>query len=153
VPTGSALAAFHAKAESGPAIDHDGTMGVILGNWKRTSHKRTPTSTGCSRVRPPTDQPPCAGVHRAGGIVDRRIAAGRIRDGHGDLRAEHICVTDPVVIFDCIEFNHRFDTATWPGRSVLAMDLRNVASRSGADLRHAWGVCAGTLNCRACWTL
>jgi aminoglycoside phosphotransferase family enzyme len=28
------LAGFHARAEAGPAIDHDGTLGVILGNWE-----------------------------------------------------------------------------------------------------------------------
>src|SRR5690606_7899537 len=30
---------------------------------------------------------------------------GSIVDGHGDLRPEHVCLTDPIVIFDCLEFN------------------------------------------------
>lgn len=29
----------------------------------------------------------------------------RIVEGHGDLRPEHICLTDEPVIFDCLEFN------------------------------------------------
>ncbi|MBU6528517.1 hypothetical protein JMJ47_003232 [Methylocystis sp. MJC1] len=37
--------------------------------------------------------------------LEARVAAGRIVDGHGDLRPEHICLTEPVVIFDCLEFN------------------------------------------------
>jgi hypothetical protein len=48
----------------------------------------------------------------------------RIRDCHGDLHIEHICLTDGVVIFDCIEFNERFrfsDTAAEV--AFLAMDL------------------------------
>ena len=38
----------------------------------------------------------------------RRIKDGKIRDCHGDLHMEHICLTDPIIIFDCIEFNDRF---------------------------------------------
>jgi aminoglycoside phosphotransferase family enzyme/predicted kinase len=37
-----------------------------------------------------------------------RIAAGRIVDGHGDLRPEHIYLTEPPVAIDCIEFNAEF---------------------------------------------
>ncbi|MFZ3178614.1 MAG: hypothetical protein WA156_00015 [Methylocystis silviterrae] len=32
-------------------------------------------------------------------------ASGPRRDGHGDLRPEHICFRDPTAIFDCLEFN------------------------------------------------
>lgn len=39
---------------------------------------------------------------------EARISGGYVRDGHGDLRAEHICLTDPPTVFDCIEFNDRF---------------------------------------------
>lgn len=48
----------------------------------------------------------------------------RIRDCHGDLRAEHICLSDKIYIFDCIEFNDRFryvDVASEV--AFLAMDL------------------------------
>lgn len=38
----------------------------------------------------------------------RREAYGKIRDGHGDLHADHICLSKPILIFDCIEFNRRF---------------------------------------------
>ncbi len=41
-------------------------------------------------------------------IFDERVRSGRIVDGHGDLRPEHICLSDPVAIFDCIEFNPDF---------------------------------------------
>ena len=39
-------------------------------------------------------------------LFDRRIEEGKIRDCHGDLHMEHICLTDPIIIFDCIEFNN-----------------------------------------------
>jgi len=54
-----------------------------------------------------------------------RIAAGRIRDCHGDLYSANICFDgDKVHIFDCIEFNQRFrycDVAS--DVAFLAMDL------------------------------
>src|SRR5258708_3228288 len=34
-----------------------------------------------------------------------RVAQGRVCEGHGDLRAEHICLVDEIEIFDCVEFN------------------------------------------------
>jgi aminoglycoside phosphotransferase family enzyme/predicted kinase len=44
------------------------------------------------------------------GAFDERVRTGRVVDGHGDLRPEHICLSDPVRIFDCIEFNSDFRT-------------------------------------------
>jgi uncharacterized protein len=41
-------------------------------------------------------------------LFDERVRAGRIVDGHGDLRPEHICLSDPIAIFDCIEFSPDF---------------------------------------------
>jgi uncharacterized protein len=54
----------------------------------------------------------------------QRIAAGCIRDCHGDLYSANICFGDKVYIFDCIEFNQRFrccDIAS--DVAFLAMDL------------------------------
>jgi aminoglycoside phosphotransferase family enzyme/predicted kinase len=41
-------------------------------------------------------------------LFDARVAAGRIVDGHGDLRPEHVYLTSPPVVIDCIEFNAEF---------------------------------------------
>lgn len=38
-------------------------------------------------------------------LVGERAAAGRIVEGHGDLRPEHVCLEAEPVIFDCLEFN------------------------------------------------
>jgi aminoglycoside phosphotransferase family enzyme/predicted kinase len=43
-------------------------------------------------------------------VFDARVAAGRIIEGHGDLRPEHICLAEPLAIFDCIEFSEEFRT-------------------------------------------
>lgn len=39
--------------------------------------------------------------------VVQRINEGRYVEGHGDLRPEHICFSDPMAIFDCLEFDRR----------------------------------------------
>jgi aminoglycoside phosphotransferase family enzyme/predicted kinase len=41
-------------------------------------------------------------------LFDQRVNDGKIVDGHGDLRPEHICFCEPLAIFDCIEFNSDF---------------------------------------------
>jgi len=72
-------------------------------------------------------------------LLNRRMAGDCIRDCHGDLRTQNICL-DPrfsggIQIFDCIEFNHEFryiDTAA--DLAYLAMDL-DLAGRT--DLRDA----------------
>lgn len=34
-----------------------------------------------------------------------RARSGRIVDGHGDLRPEHVCLLDPLVVIDCLELS------------------------------------------------
>ncbi|HMK89029.1 MAG TPA: hypothetical protein VK446_05270 [Methylocystis sp.] len=46
-----------------------------------------------------------AQLEAARALLEQRVRAGRIVDGHGDLRPEHICFCDDIVIFDCLEFN------------------------------------------------
>jgi aminoglycoside phosphotransferase family enzyme len=38
-------------------------------------------------------------------LLHERCAHGRIVEGHGDLRPEHVCLTEPPVVIDCVEFN------------------------------------------------
>lgn len=41
-------------------------------------------------------------------FFEKRINGHKIRDCHGDLHLDHICIHDDITIFDCIEFNERF---------------------------------------------
>ena len=44
-----------------------------------------------------------------GSIMRKRAREGNVKDCHGDLHSQHICLwKDKVYIFDCIEFNERF---------------------------------------------
>lgn len=79
------------------------------------------------------------------GLLDRRQVQGLVRDGHGDLHAEHICLTDPLQIYDCIEFNRRFRVADLlADLAFLLMDLEfrgrpELAAAVLAAYRGAWG--------------
>jgi hypothetical protein len=65
-------------------------------------------------------------------LLRRRQSDGRIRDGHGDLHAEHVCCTDGLAIYDCIEFNPQFRHRDVAAEiAFLAMDL---VYRRRADL-------------------
>ena len=44
-------------------------------------------------------------LDRLAAQIDARVAQRRIVEGHGDLRPEHVCLLDPPVIIDCLEFN------------------------------------------------
>lgn len=57
---------------------------------------------------------------------EARRAGGRIRDGHGDLRLDHVYMGDDggITIVDCIEFNDRFRCAdVCADVAFLSMDL------------------------------
>lgn len=47
-------------------------------------------------------------VGREPELFGARAAAGRIVEGHGDLRPEHVCLVEPPVVIDCLEFNRSF---------------------------------------------
>ncbi len=63
-------------------------------------------------------------INQNSGLFDKRVSGGRIRDCHGDLHAAHICFTDGICIYDCIEFNDRFRYCDVASEiAFLAMDL------------------------------
>jgi aminoglycoside phosphotransferase family enzyme len=47
-------------------------------------------------------------VARERATLDARLTAGRIVEGHGDLRPEHVCLLERPVVIDCLEFNRDF---------------------------------------------
>ena len=58
--------------------------------------------------------------------LDARVCDGRIIDGHGDLRPEHVCLRSPPVVFDCLEFSEelrRLDVLDEIGFFAMECDL------------------------------
>lgn len=43
-----------------------------------------------------------------GRLFDVRKEKGLVREGHGDLHSRHVCLIEPPIVVDCIEFNKRF---------------------------------------------
>lgn len=57
-------------------------------------------------------------------LLNLRKKQGFVKEIHGDLHTNHICLKQPVVIFDCIEFNDRFRIGdVLEDISFLLMDL------------------------------
>jgi aminoglycoside phosphotransferase family enzyme len=67
-----------------------------------------------------------------GAPLKDRVKQGRIVEGHGDLRPEHICLSDPPVIIDCLEFSRAlrlldpFDELTFLTLECELLDARWV---------------------------
>ena len=63
-------------------------------------------------------------------MINLRERHGFVRDGHGDLHTGNICMTDPICIYDCIEFNRRFRTGdVIADLAFLLMDLDFLGRR------------------------
>lgn len=120
------LCAFHDAADRSREIDRYGSLELIRQNWDENFEQmapyvgRTIPQRAFETIRNWVDR--WQREHQP--LLRSRVEAGRIRDGHGDVRSESICVTNGICIFDCIEFNDRFrygDVASEV--AFLAMDL------------------------------
>jgi aminoglycoside phosphotransferase family enzyme/predicted kinase len=73
---------------------------------------------------------------RFAGRFEARLAEGHVREGHGDLRGEHVyLLPDGVRIIDCIEFNERMrcnDLAS--DLAFLLMDLDYRGDREAGEI-------------------
>ena len=68
-------------------------------------------------------------LQRAPELFSRRVAEGRIVEGHGDLRPEHVCLESPLVIFDRLEFNRAFRTIDAADElAFLAMECERLGA-------------------------
>jgi uncharacterized protein len=67
-------------------------------------------------------------------LLRDRVMDGKIKDGHGDLRTEHICVLDPPVMFDCLEFDDQLRMADPIDElSFLALECERLGDDSIAE--------------------
>jgi len=117
---------FHRTARRGVEVDAFGSPEVISRNWQENFEQTAPYidrsigTEGYQSIRDWVTR--WLEEHQA--FLRSRINEGRICDGHGDIRAESICVTDDLCIFDCVEFNERFRCGDIANEvAFLAMDL------------------------------
>jgi uncharacterized protein len=120
------LVSFHQKAQTNPEIAAFGRLDVIRHNCDE-NFAQTEKYIGLTipeaeyeRIKGYTDN----FIKSDASLFDKRIREGRIRDCHGDLHAAHVCFTDDICIYDCIEFNDRFRYSDVTSEiAFLAMDL------------------------------
>ncbi|MBE0596541.1 MAG: kinase, partial [Desulfuromonadales bacterium] len=141
-PLGERLAELHRSSE---VCRHDGgqsNLEVVRTNWRENFSQIAP-HVGRSLSAPALGRL-SAWVERhlaeEAALIEAREADGFVRDGHGDLHAEHICLTEPLQIYDCIEFNRRFRVADEAADiAFLLMDLEFRGRRDLAEaLLAAW---------------
>ncbi len=84
-------------------------------------------------------------LQRHAGLFDQRVLAGRIVEGHGDLRPEHVCLLAEPVVIDCLEFKREFriiDPADELG--YLALECERLhAPQVGRWLLEGYGEASG----------
>ena len=78
------------------------------------------------------------------GLADRlgrRVADGWIRACHGDLRPEHVCLTRPVALIDCLEFSEPLRTIdVLDEAGFLALECEHLGAYTvGSALLAAYG--------------
>ncbi len=130
------LAAFHLSAERSPEIDGFGKPEAFRvntdENFEQTEKYKGTTieERDFYALREWTDR----FYEKNNGLFLKRIRAGKIRDCHGDLHMEHICLTKKLSIIDCIEFNDRFRYSdTLADIAFLLMDLEYQGGKEFAD--------------------
>ena len=74
-------------------------------------------------------------VRGRGPLFTARVAAGRIREGHGDLRADSVfCLPSGPVLIDCLEFSDRLRSGDiLADAAFLAMDLERLGHPGVAE--------------------
>lgn len=125
------IAAFHEEARSDAETAAFGDVEVIGANV-RENFEQTRKTVG-HYIDPSQAHEVEAWqlslLHRHADRFAARVEAGRIRDGHGDLRLEHVYITDDgaLSIIDCIEFNEHFRIGdVCADIAFLAMDLARL---------------------------
>lgn len=121
------LAHFHNQAAGGPHIASFGAPEQIAQNVSENfaQTRRTVERFLSGRQAAELENWQRSYLQDHAGLFRERLEGGYVRDGHGDLRLEHVYVeASGITILDCIEFNDRFRYAD-VGADVafLSMDL------------------------------
>lgn len=79
-------------------------------------------------------------LRQRAGLFDARVVAGKIVEGHGDLRPEHVCLLPEPVVIDCLEFSRRLRTVDPADElAFLAMECERLgAPQVGEGVLHIY---------------
>lgn len=126
------LVTFHHAYCVLDSAEHFGTVARVRYDWQE-NFSQTTEYIGHTIPQESYDQIHHMVDHFTTGHANwfvQRIGAGRIRDCHGDLRAEHVYFEPGgIQIIDCIEFNRRFRFIDVVSEvAFLAMDLERLGA-------------------------
>jgi aminoglycoside phosphotransferase family enzyme/predicted kinase len=129
------VASFHSRAETAPEIASAGRVEALRGKWEATFATVEPFA-GSVLARDVEEHVRRLARRYLDGraaLFERRIADGKVIDGHGDLLADDIfCLEDSPRILDCVEFDDELRYGdVLADVSFLAMDLERIGA---ADL-------------------
>jgi len=116
---GARVADFHAEV---PAVRGVDPVAAVRAAAAETFDelRGLPTVAAASRFTE-------AFLKRRGADIRARAEVGLVRDGHGDLRAEHVIMGDPVEVVDCLEFDPALRAVdVGADLSFLVMDLERL---------------------------
>jgi uncharacterized protein len=84
-------------------------------------------------------------LRRIGGLLDERVRSGKIVEGHGDLRPEHIYLGEPLAVIDCLEFSRKLRLADIADElGFLALECERLgAAPVGVALLHSYTLLSG----------
>ncbi|MEE8185402.1 MAG: hypothetical protein V3T96_03260, partial [Thermodesulfobacteriota bacterium] len=124
--TARVIANFHLKADSTKEISRYGLPAVLRRNSEENFMqtegfiKRTISQKQFKEISRYTR----AMLEDSQGLFIQRVEEGNIKDLHGDIHSDHVCISDGIQIFDCIEFNERFRYSdVVSDMAFLAIDL------------------------------
>lgn len=156
------LAAFH-RAQARAPLDPAGYRALLLRSIDAYERQLCDPTTALPRLRVAAlcaRQRELLGAFAA--CLDARVADGRVVEGHGDLRPEHVYLGEPPSIIDCLEYSAELrwmDGADEVGFLALECE-RAHAAHLGRVLLQSWRDASGDAapealvhfyqSCRAC---
>jgi aminoglycoside phosphotransferase family enzyme len=136
--------------------EHERDSRVLLDNRFDLDHESTPKIMAAM----------AAALYAVRPLIRVRVDQCVYIEGHGDLRPEHVCLEQPPVIIDCLEFNRElrvldpFDElafldlecqrlgAAWIGDAVLLAAKDRLANPAPPALLHFYRAARGLLRAR-----
>jgi uncharacterized protein len=162
------LASFYRLAER-PTLSPEAYIGQILREQalNREIILRQGFRIDITRAKFVLGELDCA-LSKGRDLLVGRVRSGFIVEGHGDLKPEHVCFTNPIAIFDCLEFSRAlrlvdiFDElaffevecalldADWFGATIMDRIDALLGNRPAEALLRIYKIFRATLRARLC---
>jgi aminoglycoside phosphotransferase family enzyme len=106
VSLGDLLVSFYSKQQRTGDMGHRFYQRLLRDSRTNAAHLCEMQHHLCSPLRADVLDFALPALESCREEIIARASQGFLCEGHGDLRAEHVCLADPLVVFDRIEFDH-----------------------------------------------